>query len=160
MYGTPRAVYFDVHQPNRKLAGRLMRKHGAPNNDCHKKSTPPSARMLPRVIGGPREARFPSQCVRAVRWNVKCDIQIRRPAQVISRSRRNPESAAGPTTFRSSRTETLGRGARACCRSAGSRPTLRPYERANCLRMLALASVIFTFIASKIAPALSFKKKS
>jgi hypothetical protein len=30
MYGTARPIDFDIHQPNWKLASRLMRNYGAP----------------------------------------------------------------------------------------------------------------------------------
>ena len=35
MYGTARPIDFDIHQPNWKLASRLMRNYGAPNDRCH-----------------------------------------------------------------------------------------------------------------------------
>ena len=35
MYGTARTIDFNVHKPDWKLASRLMRKYGAPNDDCH-----------------------------------------------------------------------------------------------------------------------------
>jgi len=35
VYGTARTIDFNVHQPDWKLASRLMRKYGAPNDDCH-----------------------------------------------------------------------------------------------------------------------------
>jgi hypothetical protein len=35
MYGTARPIDFDIHQPNWKLASRLMRNYGAPNDSCH-----------------------------------------------------------------------------------------------------------------------------
>ena len=36
MYGTARTIDFNVHQPDRKLASRLMRNYGAHNNDRHR----------------------------------------------------------------------------------------------------------------------------
>jgi hypothetical protein len=49
--------------------------------------------MLPRVIGGPFEARFPLQCVHAAHWYV-CDIQIHRPARVFLSVNRDDRLAA------------------------------------------------------------------
>ena len=35
MHGTAGPIDFNVHQSDRKLASRLMRNYGAPNDDCH-----------------------------------------------------------------------------------------------------------------------------
>jgi hypothetical protein len=60
------------------------------------------------LIGGPHEGGFLSQCVRTIHRYVGCDIQIHRPAQVISRSPR--KSRAAHTSQSVGYTRRLGRG--------------------------------------------------